>query len=83
MYFREQSYLKKLYKKAIQNVANIKEQIPILDYDYKTLQPTIKEKRAQVEQLEITIEAEKENEAEVRYLGLKSTNLIILEFWIT
>lgn len=74
MYFREQSCLKKLYKKAIQHVASIKEQIPILDYDYKTLQPTIKEKRTQVEQLEIIIEAEKETEAEVGYLRLKSIN---------
>lgn len=51
--------------RALKRITNVKEQIPVLDYDYKTLQPSIRDKRLLMEQLENTIEAEREIETEV------------------
>lgn len=56
---------KDLYEKSLRRLSTIREQIPRLETECETLQPTIQHKKLQVEQLENEAEAEKEIETEV------------------
>ncbi|XP_065204889.1 dynein axonemal heavy chain 3-like [Planococcus citri] len=66
---------RKLLEKSLQRLSVIKEQIPFLERECETLQPTIHDKKIQVERLENEVEAEKEveTEAEITTNGAKTT----------
>lgn len=57
-----------MVEKVLQQLCNVKEQIPLLNDEHKTLQPIIQEKRTQIEKLENEAEAKKTTETEVNTL---------------